>query len=423
MKKLTIMLLAGSILAMATFAFAGNKANTVSVSLVAGGLTFEDNQHLEESPVFGARVGYNITNALGIEALFDFSRTESTRSGNTLDFNRYGGDLLYHFWPSDKFVPYIAAGYAGMNLKGANPYPETLKTKGVLNYGLGFKYFVTENIAWRGDVRGLMYYYSKEDQHALEYTTGVYVAFGGAPVVSKLAVPPPLPERVASKPVVAPPPFPTATLSASPASITWGQESTLTWTSQNATNCEILPAIGSVQTQGSMAVKPNDTTLYSLNCKGEGGTAKSTADLAVTVPPLVVVARPATVAAAAAAVAAAERFCNKPARIMINFDVNKHDIKPQYHKELKTVGYFLTEFPTSHGEISGHTDSSYTKDFNQKLSERRANSVKEYIIKNFGIASERLTSKGYGKDKPIATNKTKEGRAKNRRIEANFVCE
>ncbi len=413
MKKLITLLLVGSFLSMATFAFAGNKANTFSISPMVGGLSFEGNQHLETSPVFAARVGYNFTKALGIEALFDFSRTESTLSSTTLDFYRYGGDLLYHFWPDNKFVPYIAAGYAGMNLKGNNSYPETSKTKGVLDYGLGFKYFVTEDIAWRGDVRGLMYYYGKEDQHALEYTTGVYITLGGAPVATKLADPPPAPPIVA-KPVVAPPPLPTATLSASPASITQGQESTLTWTSQNATNCEILPAIGTVKTQGSMAVKPSDTTLYTLNCKGEGGTAKSTADVAVTVPPPVVVVMPS---------AAAVRFCNKPARIMINFDVDKYNIKPQYDKELKTVGDFLKEFPESHGEISGHTDSTHTRAYNQKLSERRANSVKEYIIKNFGIAPERLTSKGYGKDKPIATNKTREGKATNRRIEANFVCE
>jgi OOP family OmpA-OmpF porin len=120
---------------------------------------------------------------------------------------------------------------------------------------------------------------------------------------------------------------------------------------------------------------------------------------------------------------AAVRFCNKPAILMINFDVDKYNIKPQYHAELKTVGDFLKEFPTSHGDIAGHTDSTHTRAYNQKLSERRANSVKEYIIKNFGIAPERLTSSGYGEDKPIATNKTKAGRAKNRRIVANFVCD
>lgn len=414
MKKTITLLLIGSIVAMATVASAGNKANTFSVSPVVGGITYEGNQHLETGPVFGGRAGYNFTKALGIEALFDYSRTESTLTGKTLDLYRYGGELLYHFWPDNKFVPYLAAGYGGMNFKGANPYPGNSKTKGVADYGLGFKYFVTDDIAWRNDIRGLLYYYGKQDQHAVEYTTGVYISFGGTPAVSKLADPPPPPPPPVAKPVVAAPPAPMATLSASPESILKGQNSTLSWTSQNATSCEILPVVGSVQTQGSTPVTPENNTIYTLTCSGEGGKATSTATVGVTVP-----APPPPPPPTPAAV----RFCNKPAILMINFDVDKYNIKPQYHAELKTVGDFLKEFPTSHGDIAGHTDSTHTRAYNQKLSERRANSVKEYIIKNFGIAPERLTSSGYGEDKPIATNKTKAGRAKNRRIVANFVCD
>lgn len=422
MKKTVTMLLAGLILAMAPLASAGNKGGTFSVSPMVGGITFEDNQHLETAPLFGARAGYNFTSRIGVEALFDYARTQSTVSKKDMDFYRYGGELLYHLWPDNKFVPYLAVGYAGMNLKGDNLYPA--KTKGVFDYGLGFKYFVTEDVAWRVDVRGLMYSFSQKERNAIEYTTGVYIPFGGSQEVSKLADPPPPP------PVVkAPPAAPLATLTASPASINKDQSSTLSWTSQNATECEISPAIGPVKTQGSTSVTPDDKTTYTLNCKGEGGSAVSTATVVVTIPapppppPPAKVAPPVVEAAQPKASAAAARFCNKPAILRINFDVDKYNIKPQYHAELKTVGDFLKEFPTSQGEIAGHTDSTNTKAYNQKLSERRANSVKQYIISNFNIAPERLTSKGYGLEKPIATNKTKEGKAKNRRIEANFVCE
>lgn len=417
MKKIITLFLLGSILTVATLASAGNKKGTFSVSPVLGGITFDGSQHLQTTPVFGARAGYNFTNRFGMEALFDYAKSESTLSKKTSDFYRYGGELLYHLWPDNKFVPYLAAGYAGMSLKGNSPYSDTSKTKGVIDYGLGFKYFVTEDMAWRTDVRGLMYSLSKKDRQALEYTTGVYIPFGGTPAVSKLADPPPPPP-----PVVKPPAAPLVTLSVSKASISKDQNTTLSWTAQNATSCDISPSIGSVQTQGSTVVTPDNKTTYTLTCTGEGGTAKSTATVDVIVaaapppPPPVEAAQP-------KASAAAERFCNRPAILMINFDVNKYDIKPQYHGELKTVGDFLKEFPASHGEIAGHTDNTNTKAYNQKLSERRANSVKEYIIKNFEIASERITSKGYGLEKPIATNKTKEGKAKNRRIEANFVCE
>lgn len=421
MKKLILLFLAASILTITTSASAANKANTFSVSPVIGGITFEGSQRLETAPVFGARAGYNFTKYLGIEALFDYARTESTISKNTLDFYRYGGDMLLHFWPDNKFVPYLAAGYAGMSMKGNNPYPETSKTKGVIDYGLGFKYFLTEDMAWRADVRGLMYYYGKEDQHAVEYTTGIYIPFGGAPAVSKLDDPPPPPPPVAKQETPPPPSAPLATLTASPASIMKGENSTLTWTSQNASSCDIAPAIGQVETQGSTTVTPNASSTYTLICKGDGGIAKSTANVSVALPPPP--PPPVVEAAKPKASAAVERFCNKPAILMINFDVNKYNIKPQYHAELKTVGDFLNENPKSYGEIAGHTDSTHTKAYNQKLSERRANSVKEYLIKTFGIAPERLTSHGYGLERPIATNKTKAGRAKNRRIVANFVCE
>jgi OOP family OmpA-OmpF porin len=66
--------------------------------------------------------------------------------------------------------------------------------------------------------------------------------------------------------------------------------------------------------------------------------------------------------------------------------------------------------------LSGHTDSIGTEAYNQKLSERRAASVKNYLTKK-GIDAGRISAQGFGETKPIADNKTKEGRAKNRRVE------
>lgn len=417
MKNKLVMLVASLTLAMATVAFAGNKGGAFSVSPVIGGITFEGDRKLETSPLFGARIGYNFTDALGIEALFDYTKARSTEIANTMDFYRYGGELLYHFMPDKKFVPYFAAGFAGMKFnEQTNKIGE--KATEVYDYGLGAKYFVTEDVAWRADVRHLV----SNDYQAVEYTIGLYIPIGGAPPIAKLADPPPAPAPVVKEFAPLPPTAPLAGLSALPASIDRGQSSTLSWVSQNATTCDIQPGIGAVQLKGSMPVKPDNNTQYTLLCKGEGGTAKSTANVevrAITPPPV-----PAPVPKAVAAkAAAAERFCNKPAILMINFDTDKHNIKPQYHNELKTVGDFLKFFPDSKGEIAGHTDSTASNAYNQKLSERRANSVKDYIIKNFGIAPDRIKSKGYGEEKPIATNKTIEGRAKNRRIVANFTCD
>jgi OOP family OmpA-OmpF porin len=67
-------------------------------------------------------------------------------------------------------------------------------------------------------------------------------------------------------------------------------------------------------------------------------------------------------------------------------------------------------------ELEGHTDSIGTEQYNQGLSERRAASVRDYLQKK-GVDSGRITSRGFGESKPIADNKTRDGRAKNRRVE------
>jgi OOP family OmpA-OmpF porin len=78
--------------------------------------------------------------------------------------------------------------------------------------------------------------------------------------------------------------------------------------------------------------------------------------------------------------------------------------------------------PSSPVTVEGHTDSIGSNQYNQKLSERRANAVRQYLIEK-GIASSRIQVIGYGEERPIADNKTAEGRAKNRRAEFQVTVE
>ncbi|HXE97560.1 MAG TPA: OmpA family protein, partial [Dongiaceae bacterium] len=235
-----------------------------------------------------------------------------------------------------------------------------------------------------------------------------------APAPAPKAVEPP------PAPAPAPPAIPTAALTITPETVAEGQSAILNWKSQNASGCEIQPGIGAVPPQGVRTITPVASTSYTLACSGAGGTATGSAGVTVVVPPP---PAPAPAPLTPKAVAAAERFCSKPAILNIQFDTNKSDIKPQYEADLKNVGEFLKDFPKARGEISGHTDNVGTNALNQKLSERRAESVGNYITTTFGIDPGRITTKGYGEAKPIAGNKTKAGKAKNRRIEANFTCE
>lgn len=104
----------------------------------------------------------------------------------------------------------------------------------------------------------------------------------------------------------------------------------------------------------------------------------------------------------------------------INFDYDKADIKPRYHDRLNTAVRILQKNPTMKIEIQGHTDSKGSDAYNQALSERRADSVKNYIV-SAGVDSARVSMRGLGEKKPIASNDTPEGRAQNRRIEIKIL--
>ncbi|MEC3906022.1 OmpA family protein [Tamlana sp. 2201CG12-4] len=104
----------------------------------------------------------------------------------------------------------------------------------------------------------------------------------------------------------------------------------------------------------------------------------------------------------------------------ILFDTGKSSIKAQSSEVLQNIIDILKEYPNSKFSIEGHTDSVGSEKLNQTLSDSRANSVKDYLVEH-GIDSGRLSAIGYGEAKPIDSNKTRAGRANNRRVEINLV--
>lgn len=100
----------------------------------------------------------------------------------------------------------------------------------------------------------------------------------------------------------------------------------------------------------------------------------------------------------------------------IFFDTDKHELKENSVTELQKILRFLTENAQMSIQISGHTDNTGSAVYNQQLSEKRAQSVYNYLINN-GLDAKRISWKGYGQTQPKATNETEEGRQLNRRIE------
>jgi OOP family OmpA-OmpF porin len=100
----------------------------------------------------------------------------------------------------------------------------------------------------------------------------------------------------------------------------------------------------------------------------------------------------------------------------LNFELNKWDIKPEYHACLDEGVDFLNNNQEINVEIQGHTDNIGSKEYNQNLSEKRAMAVRDYLISK-GIEEERLIIKGYGSSNPLTSNDTEERRSKNRRVQ------
>lgn len=102
------------------------------------------------------------------------------------------------------------------------------------------------------------------------------------------------------------------------------------------------------------------------------------------------------------------------------FDFDKWDLRPESFVELDRVVKLLKDNPSMEIELSAHTDSFGSDDYNLKLSDNRARSCMEYILSK-GIASNRVTSQGYGETKPVAPNDTPENRQLNRRVEFKIL--
>ncbi len=114
-----------------------------------------------------------------------------------------------------------------------------------------------------------------------------------------------------------------------------------------------------------------------------------------------------------------QKTLNEYAKTIL-FNSGKSTIKEESYSVLGDIVTILNEYPEAKFNVEGHTDSAGSNALNQRLSESRADSVKLYLIQK-GIDQSKLFSKGYGEDRPIATNATRAGRAQNRRVEINLI--
>jgi len=105
---------------------------------------------------------------------------------------------------------------------------------------------------------------------------------------------------------------------------------------------------------------------------------------------------------------------------LILFDFDRFELKPQYNAVLDEIALMLKQNPDTNIEIKGHTDNVGTAEYNQRLSEKRAEIVKKYLVQK-GIENDRLFPEGFGYTINQASNRTETGRARNRRVEMSII--
>jgi outer membrane protein OmpA-like peptidoglycan-associated protein len=102
----------------------------------------------------------------------------------------------------------------------------------------------------------------------------------------------------------------------------------------------------------------------------------------------------------------------------VKFDFDKAQVKPESYGDIKNLADFMGQYPQTTTVVEGHTDSVGSDAYNQGLSERRANAVRDVLVNQYGVGADRVNAVGYGESRPVGDNATDSGRAVNRRVEA-----
>ena len=212
-------------------------------------------------------------------------------------------------------------------------------------------------------------------------------------------------KKVAPAPPPPPPAVqaPTASLTANPAAIQQGQSSTLSWTTQNATEIT-LEGVGRVGPSGSQLVVPSTSTTYRLTAKGAGGTQEAIARITVTAPPPPTTFTPTTTEQ--------ELFVRSVKDIYFNYD--SYELRASDQPALQAAAAFLKSHSSIRFTLEGHCDERGSIEYNLALGENRANSVKQTLV-NLGIPASSIKTISYGKEKPICTEHNEACWQQNRR--------
>lgn len=365
---------------------AGQREGTFSLSPMIGYHGFEGDQHTDDGFFGGVSLGYNVSKRWAAELEFRYTDTETDfNPGPNEDIEVWsvGMNALYHFNPDGPFVPYVSAGFGIMYFDSGDL---DVDDDYMMNWGVGAKYFLQEDLALRGDLRHVVDLHSDrafdqisgdDTDHNYLASIGLYWQFGG-----------PAP----------PPPPPADSDNDGIPDVRDKCPDTPLGVMVDAVGCppaEIVP-------QPAASVTPAMPVPVKMDGDDDGdGVSNSRDKCPETEKGLTV----------------DDDGCPVRFTLQIEFDYDKSQVRPEYHAKLRKAADFIKKYPDTRFLLAGHTDSRGSNAYNEGLSMRRAAAVKKYLIENFGIAAHLLTEKGYGESQPIDTNATEEGRQRNRRVE------
>jgi len=390
---LMVLLLGMLVLVLAAPAFAENQSGTFTLSPFTGGMMFDNKKHMDDGQINGLRAGYNFTSSLGAEGFLGYVQSEARLVGDKpVDFYHYGIDLLYHFSPDRDFVPFIAAGLGVAQSNGPSAPGVSNHALGAFDFGAGIKYFVSDTVALRGDVREVLFRETGSVRNNMELMIGLTFLLGAEKKAVAKTRDTTAPEVVCTSPDsgvtgVAIDRNVTATFSEemSRSTIT-----TSTFTVKHGTT----PVSGRVTFAGT-------TATFNPASELEKGTLY-TATIAAGVKDL---------SGNALENSYVWSFTTVPApkvmpAVLISLEDSHFTFDSSALSENgKTIlnynARILKENPKMQIRIAGYASASGAKEYNQKLSEQRATAVKNYLVKEGGIAPDRLTKIGYGETRPV----------------------
>ena len=454
-----------TVLALSSIGYAGERAGAFSISPFVGGYIY-DEDNVEQArldkhrPMTGVRLGLDLTDSFAMEAVGHWVYSKDRLGDDHVNAWTYRLDLLYNFMPRSKVVPYLAVGGGGQYVDyefGQN------SNNGLVNFGGGFKFFMTDDFALRLDARHILNFVNEEWDNDIarnwEYSAGLSFLFGGRqPAAAAVTSPVTKPAPATAEPEAQPEPPLQPVPAAEPTPghykycITLQGEYDIDQAVIRPENYEEIAEVGNFMkkfptTTAVIEGHTDNVGTYNHNMDLSQRRAESIVNHLVTKFGIdrsrlsakgYGYSRPIAdnsteegrqknrrieaiidCAFDVQKVETPDRLCMS---LVIDFDSGKADIKPQYRSEIAKVADYMKQYPTTTALIEGHTDNTGSPAANMKLSQQRAENVVNYLVDNFGIERSRLAAKGYGSTMRIAYNNTPEGRQKNRRINAVIDC-